>query len=33
MDFDAVEQARHHTPEITEAQFVFGRHSGMTIDS
>lgn len=32
MDFDAAEQARHHTPDITEAQFVFGRRSGMTID-
>lgn len=32
MDFDADEQARHHTPEITEAQFVFGRGSAMTID-
>ena len=31
MDFDADEQARHHTPEITEAQYVFGRHSGSTI--
>jgi acetyl esterase/lipase len=31
MDFDAGEQARHLTPEITEAQYVFGRDSGMTI--
>lgn len=31
MDFDADEQARHHTPAITEAQYVFGRASGMTI--
>lgn len=32
MDFDPEERSRHHTPDITEAQFVFGRHSGMTID-
>ena len=31
MDFDAEEQARHVTPEITEAQYIFGRGSGMTI--
>jgi acetyl esterase/lipase len=32
VDFDADEQARHRTPLITEAQFVFGRDSGLTID-
>jgi acetyl esterase/lipase len=31
MDFDADERARHLTSEITEAQYVFGRGSGMTI--
>ncbi len=31
MDFDAEEQARHRTPAITEAQYVFGRESGATI--
>ena len=31
MDFDVVEQARHHSPDITEAQYVFGRDSGTTI--
>ncbi|NNE12547.1 MAG: alpha/beta hydrolase, partial [Ilumatobacter sp.] len=32
MDFDDAERARHHTAEITEAQYLFGRRSGMTID-
>lgn len=31
MDFDDEEQARHLTPAITEAQYVFGRGSGTTI--
>lgn len=32
MDFDDEERRRHHTAEIPEAMFVFGRDSGMTID-
>ena len=31
MDFDDDEQARHHLPSITEAQYLFGRTSGRTI--
>lgn len=31
MDFDADERARHLTPDITEALYIFGRGSGMTI--
>lgn len=31
MDFDADERARHLTAEITEAQYIFGRRSGLTI--
>ncbi|MGA1440137.1 MAG: alpha/beta hydrolase fold domain-containing protein [Ilumatobacteraceae bacterium] len=31
MDFDAAERARHLTAEIPEAQYVFGRHSGLTV--